>query len=235
MSAKSSAEGNFRIELDQVAVGRAVSRDDLADRRNGRERVSVVGSIEDRQVDLRELEAQELSAVPEHAEGLRERLLDPGDVADAEGDRVGVESAVAEGQVLGVGLDERHTVFEAASFGPFGPNAQHVGVDVGDRHAGLAPPRPRDAEGDVAGAACDVQMVEWARRRRTDLGGQNVLPDAMQAERHQIVHHVVAVGDLVEHRVHQTLLLRQAHLALAKMRVLGAWGHLEISVEVAVF
>ena len=235
MSAKSSAEGNFRIELDQIAVGRAVSRNDLADRRNRGERVGVVGPIENRQVDLRELEAQEPSAPPENAKGLGERLLDPGHVADAEGDRIGVECAVAEGQVLGVGLDERHAVLEPASLGAFGADAQHVGVDVGDGHAGLAAPRPRDAEGDVAGAAGDIEMGERAGRRRMDLGGQDVLPDAMQAERHQVVHHVVAVGDLVEHRVHETLLLRQPHLAFAKMRVLGACGHLEISVEAAVF
>ncbi len=235
MSAKSSADGNFRIELDQIAVWRAVSRDDLADRRNGGERVSVVGPVEHRQVDLRKLETKESSAAPEHAESLGERLFDPGHVADAEGDRVGVESPVAEGQVLRIGLDERHAVFEPASLGAFGADAQHVGVDVGDSDTGLAASRPRDAEGDVSGAPRDVQMAERTRRRRMDLGGQNVLPDAMQAERHQVVHHVVAVGDPVEHRVHQALLLRQAHLAFAKMRVLGACGHLEISIEAAVF
>ncbi len=57
----------------------------------------------------------------------------------------------------------------------------------------------------------------------------------MQAERHQVVHHVVAVGDLVENVVHQPLLLVQAHLALAEVRMLGARGHLENSVEAGAF
>jgi hypothetical protein len=39
-----------------------------------------------------------------------------------------------------------------------------------------------------------------------------VLPHTVQAGRHQVVHHVVALGDLVEHIVDQRLLLAFADL-----------------------
>ena len=111
-------------------------------------------------------------------------------------------------------------VVEPALPRALGADAQHVGVDVGDGDARLRPAGPRDAEGDVARAAGDVEMGEGARRRGMHLGDQNVLPHPVQAEGHQIVHQVVAVGDLVEDRVHQTLLFVHPNGALAEMRVI---------------
>ena len=67
MSANSSAEGNLRIEFDEIAIGRAVARDHLADRRNGGEGIGVVDAVEDGQVDVREFEAEEPAAAPQHA------------------------------------------------------------------------------------------------------------------------------------------------------------------------
>ena len=60
-------------------------------------------------------------------------------------------------------------------------------VTVGQRTARLRHPHR-----DVAGAACDVDMGERPRQRRPDLGDESVLPCPVQAERHQIVHQVIA-------------------------------------------
>ena len=62
-----------------------------------------------------------------------------------------------------------------------------------------APPAVEHAEGDVAGAAGDIEQRERrgspAWRRRIDRGDQRVLPGAVQPARHQVVHQVVAARD----------------------------------------
>ena len=63
-----------------------------------------------------------------------------------------------------------------------------------------------DAEGDVAGAAGDVEHRPAGASRRVEPGDHRVLPEPVQAARHQVVHQVVAAGDLVEHLVDERLL-----------------------------
>ena len=108
---------------------------------------------------------------------------------------------------------------------------QHVGVDVDEGHAGQRTARSRHPHRDVAGAACDVDMRERPRQRRANLGDERVLPRPVQAERHQIVHHVIASGDLVEHVVHQALLLVQRNGAAAEVRVIARGGHAGLSLR----
>ena len=225
MSAKSSGDGNLRIELDEIAIRRAVARDDLPERRNGGERIGVVDAVQHRQVDARKFEAEKPSAVLQHPMGFGERPLDARHVADAESDGVGVEPPIRQRQSLRVGFDKGHPIIEAAFPRALRSDAQHVGVDVGDRHRGLRAARPRDPECDVARAACDVEMGEGPRGRRMRLGDENVLPYAVQAEGHQIVHQVVAVGDLAEDVVHQALLFIQPYGAFAEMRLVGRKRH----------
>ena len=151
---------------------------------------------------MRELEAQEAAAPLQHPKGLAQRLLDARHIADAEGDRIGVELRVGKRQRLRVGRDEIDAIVKPALPGALGADPQHLCVDVSDRDLRLGPACPRDAEGDVAGAAGHVEKGEGARRRGTNLGGQYVLPHPVQPEGHKIVHHVVAVGDSVEDRIH---------------------------------
>src|SRR5574337_1855599 len=52
---------------------------------------------------------------------------------------------------------------------------------------------------------------------------KSVLPGAVQAERHEVVHEVVAAGDAAKDLVHKTLLLVQGNGLLTEMGGLG--GH----------
>ena len=65
-----------------------------------------------------------------------------------------------------------------------------------------------------------------------DLGDQNVFPDAMQARGHEVVHDVVAIRDLVEYVVDETLLLVDGHAAFAEMGFLGFGGHAVLQIGV---
>src|SRR5439155_657678 len=80
---------------------------------------------------------------------LGKRAVDMGDVADAEGDRIGVEAVIREAELFRIRLDPGEAV-EAALLRPLAPHLEHLRVDVGDGYPGAA---LGEAEGDVAGAA----------------------------------------------------------------------------------
>jgi hypothetical protein len=99
------------------------------------------------------------------------------------------------------------------------PDREHVRIDVADRGVEAATRRLGGAEGNVAGAAGDIEQRE--RRigaRRIERVDHDVLPDPVQARRHQVVHQVVAGRHAVKHLVHQRLLVAQGHVAEAEMR-----------------
>ena len=80
---------------------------------------------------------------------------------------------------------------------PLDADVEHLRIDVGDRHRGAG---AGEAEGDVAGAAGHVEdRLALARRHPAD---ERVLPQPVQAARHQVVHQVVARGDAGEDAAH---------------------------------
>ncbi len=78
---------------------------------------------------------------------------------------------------------------------------------------GLAPGALDDAEGDVTGAAGDVENPIVLAARRVERRDHRILPDSVQPGRHHVVHDVVAFGDLVEDVVDERLLLARADFA----------------------
>jgi hypothetical protein len=87
----------------------------------------------------------------------------------------------------------------------------------------LPPGRFDDPEGDIARAAGNVQYLVRRILARIERGDQGVLPEPVQAPRHDIVHDVVAFGDLVEHVVDEVLLLALGNLAEAVGRLHAAF------------
>ena len=227
--AKACGLGNLRIELDEVLIGLAVAGHRLADARDDLERIELVERVEPRHVDRGELQAQEAAADLEHAVGLGERAVDARHVADAEGDGDAVEALVGVGQFLGIALLEGDGVVEAALDGALGADRQHLGIDVADGDAGVRPAGLRDAEGDVAGAAGEVEQRERpVPLRRIHGSQQGVLPGAVQAAGHQVVHEVVAAGDGMEDVVDPPLLVREGNGRIAEMGLVAGCRHSRI-------
>lgn len=82
---------------------------------------------------------------------------------------------------------------------------QHLGVDVKHLHMGLAirpllPSMVQQANGDITRPAGDVEALHPSVR--VHLLDVVVLPEAVDAQRHGIVHHVVAGGDRGEDAFH---------------------------------
>ena len=79
--------------LHQIGVGVALAGHRRAEQRNDSEGISVVQAFDAGGRAGAELEAEEAPAGPEHTPGFGQRALDPGQVADAEGDRAGIHRA----------------------------------------------------------------------------------------------------------------------------------------------
>ena len=74
---------------------------------------------------------------------------------------------VGKRQRLGIGLDELDRRRPALR-GALAADREHLGVDVGDGDAGARPAGVDDAEGDVAGAAGQIEQRERPRRLSAD-------------------------------------------------------------------
>src|SRR6266446_1355572 len=147
--------------LDEIGIGLAIASDDLTEQRQYPKAVEVVERLQEKRHRRGEFEAEEPPARSQHAAGLGEGALDPGHVAQAEGDRVEVERAVGEGQLLGVAaqpLDAaENAVVECA--GAAGFDHLPVGVADDDPAAGIGGEARQRAARDVAGAAGDVEQA----------------------------------------------------------------------------
>ncbi len=82
--------------------------------------------------------------------------------------------------------------------------------------------------GDVAGAAGQVQHAIAAAHAAD--GDEVALPQAMHAERHQVVHQVIAARDRGEYLADQLLLVADRHVAETEVggrirSCLGLFGH----------
>ena len=88
--------------------------------------------------------------------------------------------------------------------------------------------RVQDAKGDIARAAGHIEQSEVAPPFRAQGGNEGVLPGPMQPKRHQVIHQIIAPGDLVEDIVDKVLLVLDRH-ALESERRLWLLGLLGLS------
>src|SRR5580704_4769348 len=146
--------------LGEIGIGVAIAGDDLAEQRQYPKAVEVVERLQQRRHGRGEFEAEKPSTWLQDAARLGEGALDPGHVAQAEGDRIEVERAVGEGQLLGIAaqpLDaDENAIVERAGAAGFDHLA--VGVADDDPAAGIGGEARQRAARDVAGAGGDVEQ-----------------------------------------------------------------------------
>src|SRR5215472_10001147 len=115
-------------------------------------------------------------------------------------------------ELFGVAFDERHSLVKMSGDGALPTDREHIGVDVADDGTKAFARRSRGGEGDVAGSAGYVEQHKRLRGpRRIELYDHCGFPGAMQSSRHQVVHQVVALRDIVEDAVDQRLLVAKRH------------------------
>src|SRR5690606_23075265 len=93
----------------------------------------------------------------EHAQHGAQGVFLVGDVAQAEGDGDHVEVVVREGQLFGVGLDERNVAGHALVQQTVTTDLEHGVVDVGQHHLAGRPDQAGEFACQVTSAAGDIQ------------------------------------------------------------------------------
>ena len=108
----------------------------------------------------------------QHPEHLGQRAVLARDVAQPEPDEDAIEAAVGERQALGValGVVQRCRRFLAIDE-THAATREHRAVDVGEHHAPVAAHRGREARGQVAGAAGQIEDP-GARTHARDVDGE---------------------------------------------------------------
>src|SRR6185437_1243068 len=201
--------------FDEVLVGIAVAGDQRADPRQDAEGIDIIEARQGGQDDPAELQAEEPPARLEDAARLGEGGVDVGDVAQAEGDRVGIDAGAGDRQLLGIAAQKFDAVQHAAVDGAVAADLDHAPGDVADDDlAGAAGPLA-DAEGDVAGAAGDIEHRLAAARRETI--DEFELPQPVDAAAHQVVHQIVAPRHAVEDAAHESRFLTRGDPAVAEI------------------
>ena len=203
----------IRVHADgfcEVAVAGLVAGHQTTEPRQYAEGIQIVEGTHQRQRRLREFEHQQPAARPQHPRhgGQGRRLV--GDVAQPEADAHAVEAARREGQALGVGLYEAHVAAHARVEQPRAAALEHARIDVRHHDAAVRAHLRGEGAREIAGAGGDVQApVPGAQ---TALLDREALPQPMRAQRHQVVHQVVAIGDGIEHAAHALALVAPRRL-----------------------
>ena len=140
-----------------------------------------------------ELQTDEAPAGFQHPRGLRQRLVDPRHVADAEAHDDGVERRVGERQRLRVGATPDGPV-RGACGAPPPAFAEHRRVGVAHRRETRPPAQPK---GEVSRPAGEIEHPR--ARPQPERRHRLAPPQAMRAETHEVVHEVVGPRDRCEH------------------------------------
>src|SRR6185503_8683706 len=94
----------------------------------------------------------------QHAARLGERRGDVRDIAQAERDGISIDAAIADRQTLGIAAQPLDAGEAAPIDGAVAAAPHHALIDVADHGARAAAGAIEEAEGDVAGAAGDVEQ-----------------------------------------------------------------------------
>ena len=162
---------------------------------------------------LGKLQHQQLAPRLEHAAHLGQRNLLVRHVAQAKGHADEIKMSVRERQLLGVANSSRQdhpSVDQAVA-----PGAQHGLVDVGMHHLAALAHLFGESQRQIARAAGNIQhalaLLQVGDQHRVGL------PGAVQAIRHQVVHHVVLGRHGIEHTAHAARLVALVHRLETKM------------------
>ncbi len=185
------------------------------------ERPRIVQRLQRRHLNVRELQAEEPPARPQHPPRLGQHRRLVGAVAQPEGDRNAIHRPIRQRQPLGIGDHQRDVADQARRSAR--DRAPPPSIDALTSVSSTGPP-PRSSQASPTSPVPAARSSSMCRGRGIQRRDQHALPRAMNAQRHQVVHQVVARRDAVEHRAHQAALGRTRHAAEAEIGGLGRCG-----------
>ena len=178
----------------KIAVAVGIFGDVFAHQRQQFERIQIVCGRE-RLINFGKFQHQKRAAGFEYAVHLFERGIFMGHVAQPERHGNQIKIIVGKRQLFSIahGNGQGQPFVEQA----VAPDGEHGGIDVGQPHFAFFAHALCPAARQIARAAGDVEHFAAPFQMRGVDG--EMLPHAVQSERHYIVHDVVIFGDRVEH------------------------------------
>ena len=156
----------------------------------------------------------------EHAVSLLQRQRNARHIANAKGNRIGIEGFIRQTKAFRVAFHKGEAL-QPALFGTFPAHAQHIGINIEHSDIGLRPARLDHAKGHIAGAARDIEMTKGLEARGLDHAHQHILPQAVQPAGHQVIHQIITVSHFVKHIIDHALLVVQRDIGKAEMGFMG--------------
>ena len=147
---------------------------------------------------------------------LGQRFFNARHITYAKGDGVEIETFVGKSKRLGIALHQRDLVAQPRIAHARRANIEHRGVDIDKRGMGKRPRPFLKAQRNVARATRNVDMLQAFVPRRVCHGDEDVFPCPVQAARHQVIHHIIFAGDMMEYIIDPRLLLPQSDNFIAK-------------------
>jgi len=202
----------------QVAVTGFVLCHEFAHDRKYFKRIEIIERCE-RFPYLGKFQHQQAPTGTQYAVHFRQRGIFMRHVAQPKGDGDDIEIIAGEWQLLAIALrgERREALIQHA----VAAYTQHGAVDVGEHDLATGADPFGKGAGQIGRAARHVQYT-IARAHRALLNGER-LPQAVHAGRHQVVHHVVAIGDRVEYLRHFARFFLLLDLLIAEMSGHGVY------------
>ncbi len=207
--------GKVADRFNEILIAVSVIGDRLSHAGDHVEGIKVIGLLHHRIRQLAELQDHKPPAGPQDAIGLVQRFLRARHVPDAKADGIDVEGIVGEGERHRVAHHPIEARRHIRRLGPLAPLDQHRFGQV--EHGCMAAACSfEEAERNIARTARHIQKL-LPRPRREPIH-HRILPDAVNAKAHDIVHHIVFRGDRGENALHAAGLFLFPHRLKAEMR-----------------
>jgi len=167
---------------------------------------------------MAELENSQTPAGFQHAAKFLEAGHPVSEVANAEADSERVKAAVWIGQVLTIGADPIEAPGPLSIITARFARFEHGIIDVANNRCGLARIAAalsgcigalQEGAGKLARAACNIEMA--LTRLRVEFGHRVMFPQAVNAHRHEIIHHVILARNRPEDALHAVDFLVWGH------------------------
>ena len=208
ISASACWSGNMRILSARYSIAVGVAREDAAEAREDLEGPRLIQGYEGRDFQPGEFKAQEAAARPQNTSSLRSRPNPcPCNCAARRPWKRHPHFPTGSGKASASATrNVRSPTIAALDRAVRVPTSSIAWIDV--RQDGGAAPLREPAEADVACAAREIEQA--AARPRVEQRREDLLPYPMDAERHEVVHEVVAGCHAREDLSHQGSSSRRA-------------------------
>lgn len=212
----------FADTFNKILVAVPVLGHDLAEAGYHGKRIGIVKPAQARVFDLGEFKAVKPPAGFKHPDGFGQGCIYMCHVPQAEGDGVNIHAFIRDGQGFRVARDPAK-VREPPVKGAVATHGEHLSINIAQGDAGAGPGFLPDAEGDIPGAARNIQIIKTGPR--ADAADQMVLPQAVNPGGHEIIHDVIGRGNGIKHLPDQPGLILGLNAGVTKPVFFGVVSH----------